>query len=251
MEGSSSSPSKYPGSRARGMTYRHEFSGVASVRATHAVAYMAVPSGRKVAGESSGCLSLCGENAVCSSSPRSSYGSTCQQSASKLSLLPVARSTTSESSCAMDHASSYMSRKLGFHPWRMSWTHASASSRCATLFHGRHAAGILVYPSRRIRSRASSATSSSAAPTIGRTEAWNASSQTCSDGQSSRQYPGWSTRARPTSRACHDVSWIGSLGEGSGGSLISTAGVCTMRPAKLTREICRRRRRVFRHRFRG
>ena len=126
------------------MTYRQEFSGAASVSATHAVVYMAEPSARKVDGESSGCLSLCGENAVCSSSPRSSYGSTCQHSASKLSLLPVALSTTSESSCATAHASSYMSRNDGFHPCRISRTHANASSRCAIVFHGRDAAGILV-----------------------------------------------------------------------------------------------------------
>ena len=45
-----------------GMTYRQLFSGVAGVRGTHMVAYIAVPSGLKVAGESSGCRSRWGEN---------------------------------------------------------------------------------------------------------------------------------------------------------------------------------------------
>lgn len=47
-----------------GMTYRQLFSGVALVRGTHMVAYIAVPSGLKVAGESSGWRSRWGEKPV-------------------------------------------------------------------------------------------------------------------------------------------------------------------------------------------
>ena len=65
MRGSSasglwSSPSSYPGSCWRGTRYRHEFSGVASDNAIHAVVYLAVPSSRKLLPTSAGCRSRCG-----------------------------------------------------------------------------------------------------------------------------------------------------------------------------------------------
>jgi hypothetical protein len=65
-----------------GMTYRQLFSGVASVSGSHSVAYMALPSALKVAGESSGCLSRCGEKPA---SPRlgSTYLQQCGATARK------------------------------------------------------------------------------------------------------------------------------------------------------------------------
>ena len=63
----SSSPSMYPSSHFRGMTYKHEFSHVAFVRGIQIVQYFGDSSSRKlflVPSLPFGCRSLCGVNAV-------------------------------------------------------------------------------------------------------------------------------------------------------------------------------------------
>ena len=89
------------------------------------MAYIAVPSSRNVRRASSGCLSLCGENAV----GAASCAPTCHSSASWFRRLPVVSNTNAESSLATAHASSYASSHVGFQPCCIRRIAARANTR--------------------------------------------------------------------------------------------------------------------------